>query len=74
MNTVFLIGMPGIQEWIIILVMILIPFFCLADIFRSAFPSPLTKLAWAATVIFIPLFGAVLYYWIGTEQKVVNRN
>lgn len=74
MNAVLLLGMPGNGEWIIIFAMILIPLFCLADIFRSEFPNELTKWAWCAMVVFVPLIGAVLYYWFGTEQKVVSKN
>ncbi|MBL7838562.1 MAG: PLDc N-terminal domain-containing protein [Cyclobacteriaceae bacterium] len=73
MNSVLLLSMPGNGEWIIILAMILIPVFCLVDIFKSVFPNDLTKWAWCAMVVFVPLIGAVLYYWFGTEQKVTSK-
>jgi prepilin signal peptidase PulO-like enzyme (type II secretory pathway) len=74
MNSVLLLGMPGNGEWVFILGMVLIPLVCLIDIFRSEFPNELTKWAWCAMVVFVPVIGAVLYYWLGTEQKVVSKS
>lgn len=73
MNAILLLGMPGGQEWLIVLAALLIPVICLIDIARSEFSHPLLKPVWCAMVVFIPLIGAVLYYWVGTEQKVTSK-
>jgi len=41
----------------------------LVDILRSEFVG-LNKLIWLALVIFLPLIGVILYYFIGREQKL----
>ncbi len=41
----------------------------LVDILRNEF-SGLNKLIWLALVIFLPLIGVILYYFIGREQKL----
>lgn len=74
MIAVLLLGMPADGEWLTILAFLLIPFICLVDIYRSQFSHRLLKFAWCAMVVFVPLIGAVLYYWFGTEQKVVSKN
>jgi len=44
----------------------------LVDILRSEF-SGLNKLIWLALVIFLPLIGVILYYFIGREQKLPSN-
>lgn len=41
----------------------------LVDILKSEFVG-LNKLIWLALVIFLPLIGVILYYFIGREQKL----
>lgn len=41
----------------------------LVDILKNDF-SGLNKLIWLALVIFLPLIGVILYYFIGREQKL----
>jgi len=44
----------------------------LVDILRSEFVG-LNKLIWLALVIFLPLIGVILYYFIGREQKLPSN-
>lgn len=74
MNAVLLLGFPSGGEWLLVVVMLLIPVLCIIDIARSNFSHPMLKLGWCALIIFAPFIGALLYYWIGTDQKVANRN
>lgn len=76
MNSVFLIAIPNGTEWILALcalLILLIPIICIIDILRSDFRHPNAKLIWGAIIIFLPIVGSVLYYWIGTEQKAISR-
>ena len=41
----------------------------LVDILKNDF-SGFNKLIWLALVIFLPLIGVILYYFIGREQKM----
>ena len=41
----------------------------LVDILKNDF-SGLNKLIWLLLVIFLPLIGVILYYFIGREQKL----
>lgn len=74
MNSIMLLGMPGGGEWIVILIGMLIPLICIIDIMRSDFRYPNARLIWCAVVVFFPLVGSLLYYWIGTEQKAISRS
>ena len=44
----------------------------LIDILKSEFEGA-NKIVWLLTVILLPLLGAVLYWFIGREQKVAVR-
>lgn len=59
----------AIMELIFILVIIL---FIIAaiDILKHRFVSDIEKLIWIVVVIFVPLFGPILYLLIGTKQKL----
>ena len=43
---------------------------CLIDVLRSEFTSN-NKIIWFLLVFFVPVIGSILYYFIGTDQKVV---
>jgi hypothetical protein len=74
MNSVLLLGMPSGPEWIVVLFFSLLPVLCIADIIRSEFSHSVTKVAWCAMIVFVPFFGCLLYYWVGTEQKVTSKS
>jgi len=40
------------------------------DILRFRFVSDIEKLIWIVVVIFVPIFGPILYLLIGKKQKV----
>ncbi len=44
----------------------------LIDILKSEFEGA-NKIVWLLTVILLPLLGAVLYWFIGREQKITAR-
>jgi TonB family protein len=44
----------------------------LQDIVQGRFPEPNDKLMWTIIVIFIPIFGAILYFTAGRKQKVLR--
>jgi len=72
MNSILLFGMPGTPEWIIIIVMGLLPIISIVDIMNSSFRGMNAKWVWCAIVVFIPFLGPLLYYWIGREQRIVS--
>ena len=72
MNSILLFGMPGTPEWIIIILMGLLPLIAVIDIMNSTFRAPNAKLIWCAIVVFFPFIGPLLYYWIGREQRVIS--
>lgn len=47
----------------------LIELICLIDILRSEFTGN-NKIIWLLVVLFLPIVGAILYFFIGTDQKV----
>jgi TonB family protein len=46
----------------------------LQDIVQGRFPEPNDKLMWTVIVIFIPIFGAMLYFTVGRKQKVLQSS
>lgn len=62
----------GNLQWIIIIVTIvgvLLTIFALIDILKSKFHGN-DKIIWLLVVIFFNLFGVLLYFIIGTKQKI----
>lgn len=72
MNSVLLIGMPAGGEWLVIIVLGLIPVICIVDAMNSKFREPTMKWVWCAVVVFFPLLGSLAYYYIGREQRVIS--
>ena len=66
-------GFIGPQEIIVILVMVpvllIIPIIALIDILRNEFKGN-DKLIWVLVVLFLWIIGAILYYFIGRNQKI----
>lgn len=64
--------MNAIIFWIItFLVVIVLPLFCLISIFKNDFPKNI-KLIWVITVLFIPIFGSILYLIFGLKQRIIK--
>jgi len=75
-QTIFL-GFVGPWQWIIIgmlvIPMFILPIIALVDILKNNF-SENNKIVWVLVVLFFPLIGAILYYIIGTKQKLNQHN
>jgi hypothetical protein len=69
MNLVFNLGYQELLLLSIILVPIILPVFALIDILRSEFKGN-DKLIWILIVLFLPVMGSILYYFIGRFKKV----
>jgi len=70
METILLLGMPGAGEYAILAIMLLLPAIALFDILQNQFKHQTIKLIWVLVVIFLPLFGSIIYYAIGRTQKL----
>ena len=72
--SVVLLGVIGLFEFVLILCVLffvfIIPIIALVDIIKSEFKGSNDKLIWVLIVLFTCIIGAVLYYFIGREQKV----
>ncbi len=67
-----MIGQVGPTELIvlgILLLPLLLWIFALVDILRSEFTGS-NKIVWLLVVIFLPVIGFILYFLIGTKQKI----
>jgi hypothetical protein len=62
-----MIGTTGII--LLIVVIILLPLIALIDILSHEFTGT-NKLIWVIIVLFFPIMGAILYFLIGTRQKI----
>ena len=66
----------GVQEIIVMAIGFLIPvvllIWALVDILKSEFTGS-NKLIWVLVVILLPLLGSILYFTIGTKQKIVKQ-
>ncbi len=56
-----------------VVLVILLPLLALIDIVRNDFKDSNQKLVWVVVVLCFNLIGSILYFVIGTKQKV-NKN
>ena len=67
------LGFVGPWQWIIIgmlvIPMFILPIIALVDIIKSNFLEN-NKIVWVLVVLLLPIIGAILYYIVGTKQKV----
>ena len=62
------LGMIGLWQ-LLLLATLLFPIIALVDIIRNEFTGH-NKLIWVFILIFFNIIGAILYYLIGTKQKI----
>lgn len=65
-----ILGMVGPWQVLILLVGLLLPIIALVDVIRSNFKGSNDKLIWVLVILFLNIFGALLYFLIGTRQKL----
>ncbi len=73
---IIFLGFVGPWQWIIIglaISMSILPIIALIDILKNNFLDN-NKIVWVLVVLFFPLIGAILYYIIGTKQKLNQNN
>lgn len=63
------LGMVGPWQIILILCAFLIPIIALIDIVKNDFTKN-NKLIWIIVLIAFNIFGALLYFMFGTQQKI----
>ncbi|HSO89427.1 MAG TPA: PLDc N-terminal domain-containing protein [Draconibacterium sp.] len=70
-----ILGIIGPQEIIVILlivpVFLIIPIIALVDILKSEFTGN-NKLIWVLVILLSWIIGAILYFFIGRNQKIQN--
>ncbi|HLL97409.1 MAG TPA: PLD nuclease N-terminal domain-containing protein [Spirosoma sp.] len=63
----------GVVELIFLLfvlgVFLLLPLMALVDVIRSDFKGANDKLIWVVVILFLNIIGAVLYFFIGRNQR-----
>lgn len=65
------IGVPEIILILVVLVLTtLLPVIALVDVIRSDFKGANDKVIWVIVILFLNLIGAVLYFFIGRNQRV----
>lgn len=71
-----MMGMMGVMAlaavfffWLVAVAAFVFWLWALIDLLRSEFTGS-NKIVWLLTVILLPLLGAVLYWFIGREQKI----
>jgi hypothetical protein len=66
-----LLGIIGPWQIIVILfiAVLLLPLFALISILRNEFTGS-NKLVWIIVVLLLPILGSLLYFIIGTKQKI----
>ncbi|MEM0519620.1 MULTISPECIES: PLD nuclease N-terminal domain-containing protein [Aequorivita] len=67
------IGVWQIVLIIVILIITVLPILALINILQNEFTSQ-NKLIWVLVVLFLPLFGSVLYFALGNEHKLKKRS
>ena len=67
---IYLFGIPGPQEYAILIVGVSIMAFTLSDIVFSKFKYPTDKILWIIAVVMFNVFGCLAYYFFGRQQKI----
>ncbi len=70
-----LLGIIGSWQIILILIILaglLFPLIALLSILRNEFTGS-NKLIWIIVVLLLPIFGSLLYFIIGTQQKIDKK-
>ena len=60
-------------EFVFVFVILLLPVVALVDILKSSFRTPVNKIVWTLLVLLLPALGTILYFLIGTGQKVQSK-
>ncbi len=55
---------------LIFLICIGLYLYTLIDILKSEFTNSINKIIWLIAVIFLPILGIILYFFIGKKQKI----
>jgi hypothetical protein len=59
----------GLPELLIILIVTVFWFWGLQDLVRSEFTGKM-PITWLLIIIFMPVVGFILYFWIGRRQRI----
>ncbi len=62
----------GLPELLIILIVTILWFWGLQDLLRSEFSGKM-PIKWLLIIIFMPVVGFILYFWIGRRQRIPFR-
>ncbi len=63
------LGMIGPWQIALVVFFFIIPLIALIDILRNEFTGN-NKIIWVLVILFIPIFGALLYLIIGRKQRI----
>ncbi len=69
MTFLFLFGGGLLITVLVVLFVILLPLFALISALVSDFPGN-EKIIWVLIILFLPFLGSVLYFLIGTNQRI----
>ena len=59
----------GLPELLIILVVTIFWFWGVHDLLKSELPGKM-PIKWLLVIIFMPIVGFILYFWIGRRQRI----
>lgn len=69
-------GTFSIGHWIFSILLFVVPLilwvWALIDILKSTFKDTATKIVWLLVVIFLPVIGVIIYYFVGRKQKILG--
>ena len=69
MTFLFLFGGGLLITLLVILFLFLLPIFALISALMAEFPGN-EKIIWVLLIIFLPFLGSILYFAIGTGQRI----
>jgi Phospholipase_D-nuclease N-terminal len=55
------------------LIIFLLWFIALVSVLKSDFKDSVTKLTWVVVIIFLPVLGSLLYFFMGLGQRITNN-
>ncbi|MGG9961296.1 PLDc N-terminal domain-containing protein [Ferruginibacter sp. SUN106] len=55
------------------LIVFLLWLIALVSVLQSNFKDSVTKLTWVVVIIFLPVLGSLLYFFMGLGQRITNN-
>jgi len=69
LSTLLFLGLGGMELMLLILIPLGMTVWALIDVIRRDFEKDINKLVWIIVILFMPMLGGILYFFVGQSKK-----